>query len=412
VLALGQVYRIPGRIQTCVRNLKTAQPQIHLNVALTADQYHKKLEHHKHLEHARTGLLDESAVEHVKDPDPNYEWSCLVYPGIFLDTSSQECLSRYEAWRQNMSSAETRKLKGDEPPQVRVATTELLIAMIWSDPSTKTLVSMCGVPRYVGRWITDSKNQSTISQGWKMLDQLTCQGTCCKRRNDGYEEVPQDEESAKRKDEDGVVDDSIFEEDESADCEGEVATDEVESKCTFERCFDRTLQALENQNSLLRTGDNLQLMTRMMLNSSQKYMEVAQLYDAALARLRWLLNKPAMPNKDVFIDKVERVRRELSVLLRIVTPFQEYVIPSLVKLGEEFPDSVSDHQIKEMVNNINAFMPKLKSSMDMCESLTSMYDRDASNRMNTPEHSHLHHLCHHPNAVDDWSLWHELQDHS
>jgi Mg2+ and Co2+ transporter CorA len=242
---------------------------------------------------------------------------------------------------------------------------------------------MCGVPRYIGRWITDSTAQSTTGAGWKMMDHLTCQGTCCKRRNGGYEALAQDEEDAKDNF-DEEIDESVFlEDDATADAEGEVATDEAESCCTFERCFDRTLQALENQNSLLRTGDNLQLMTRMMLNNSQKYLEVANLYDAALARLRWLLNKPQMPNKDIFIDKVERARRELSVLLRIVTPFQIYVMPSLLKIGEEFPDSVSDHQIKELVNNMNTFMPKLKSSMDMCESLTSMYDRDASDRMNT-----------------------------
>jgi hypothetical protein len=166
------------------------------------------------------------------------------------------------------------------------------------------------------------------------------------------------------------------------DAEGQIATNEEESCLTFDAVFGKTLQALESQNSLLRTGDNMQLMTRILLNSTYGYLEVARLYKAAIARLRWLLNDPGTPNKDDLVDKVDAAKHELNTLQRHVQPFVDYVVPTLVKIGKQGSETSVEYQINEVVNNIRAFEPLITSAVDTCKSIAAQYDRDSSDQMN------------------------------
>jgi len=386
VLAIGQIYRMPGTIQTTMRNLKSAQPQIHLN---------RSREQHHHLPRPLRRRV--TAIEIFGDP--SYEWSSLIYPGLCIDYDSRRSLEKYDKWffsRQRRHTREAKKVT-DEPPQVLVAVVEYSVGVIWSDSGTSTIVTTCGQASYIGKWITDIATEKEGQSRWRsFLASICC---CCRRgkRSDGYEEVPTQSESDDEFDTESPRDnEKSFAETHSmiAEAKAEVdasltsdnksgleANDATVSRVTFDGIFEKTLMALWSQNSLLRTGTNEQLMTRIILNSTQEYLDAAALYGAAIHRLDWLLEKPNLPDKDQFIEKIEDAKLELGHLLRIVEPFQQYVLPTLRDLSS--PLEIVVFQIKDIDNNINTFIPKCKSLIQQCESLTDSYDRKASAKMNS-----------------------------
>jgi hypothetical protein len=402
VLAIGQVYRMPGTIQTTMRNLKNAQPQVHLN-------RHQSSTSRLEVPDKKTGQTPQ-----IMGGDPAYEWSSLIYPGMCMDYASRRSLEKYEKWFHERQNPENRKRPGsDEPPPVFVAVVEHSIGAIWSDAGTSTIVTMCAQASYVGKWITDIATEGE----WTNPDFPAKQkqkwwqcSPCCRRakRSDGYEAVAQSDP-----DEDNFSDAKLepvqeepdpkskssetkklphsssmermvaMEEGSSGveDSSGMEANDESVSCVTFDGVFEKTLMALYSQNSLLRTGTNEQLMTRIILNSTQEYLDIAELYAAAINRLNWLLEKPSVPDKDELIRKIEDAKLELGHLLRLVEPFANYVMPSLRGLAT--PLEIVLFQIKDIDNNINTFIPKCKALIQQCNSMTDSYDRKASDKMNS-----------------------------
>merc|ERR1719265_3070218 len=116
----------------------------------------------------------------------------MIYPGIYMDKKSAQSLASYERWYHERQDP-TRKKSMDEqgfaaPPPIHVASVEFTMAMVFSDRQTKTLVSMCGVPRYVGKWVTDvpaNSQQPIRGLAERIMRRLKQQGRWT-RNKDGY----------------------------------------------------------------------------------------------------------------------------------------------------------------------------------------------------------------------------------
>jgi Mg2+ and Co2+ transporter CorA len=266
--------------------------------------------------------------------------------------------------------------------------------MIWSDVKTKTLITLCSETEYVGKWMSDIPDEVEKSCWDSCMEFLSCTGGCCCRRQkeSGYHQLPQsdsDEEveterSAKTRFTDHSKSTADLESAESARTDEEAgmhAIDPRTSRITFDSIFEKTLLALGCQNSVLRTGNHEQLMTRIMLNSTQEYLDMASIYAGAIHRLGYLLEKPNLPNKDDLIARTEQARLELEHLVRIVSPFAKNVVPIMREL-----DSASEvvrFQIEEIDDNISQFLPKCEALIQQCQSLAQQYDRKANDKMNS-----------------------------
>jgi magnesium transporter len=158
------------------------------------------------------------------------------------------------------------------------------------------------------------------------------------------------------------------------------ASDGKVSRVTFDGVFEKTLLALESKNSVLRSGDNMQLMTRIMVNSTQEYLDIAAIYECAIQRIDWLLDTPGNPDKDSLICKIGDAKLELGTLLRLVEPFAEHVVSHLTHLPAQH--EIVKFQIKLIDNNVHTFVPKCKALIQQCESLTDSYNRKSSAKMN------------------------------
>jgi hypothetical protein len=378
VLAIGQVYRMPGTIQATMRNLKQAQPQIRLSRGLESKRNHS--------EDAK------SSHDHpIASTEPAYEWSALIYPGISLDYASRKSLEQFQSWfrgRQHFKQSVS-----EEPPSLLVSCIEFSVGIIWSDVGTNSIVTMCGPAHYIGRWITDIKGKHEKSPGRKFLDWLTC-ASCCRRSNrrDGHDRVPQieagkDPEKPTPRIQRHVTEMINIEEDlegalqaESTDHAGMKATDGATSPVTFDGIFEKTLQALETNNSLLRMGTNEQLLTRIILNSTQEYLDIADIYDAAIHRLSYLLDEPDYPEKDRLMQKISDAKLEIAKVMMLVHPFAERVLHHLHHLSTS--SRVLVFQVRLIDNNVTTFLSRCKSLMEQCESLADSYERQANNKMN------------------------------
>jgi len=166
---------------------------------------------------------------------------------------------------------------------------------------------------------------------------------------------------------------------------GEKATDEDGACVTFEKTFEPVLQVLERQNSMLRLGDHWHLLTRIVLNRTAEYLDVLEVYDAAIIRIAHLLNDAKTPNKDTLVSKIEAVKLELNALERLVKPFAEYVVPDLIALAQKLQGDYPTvfHHVKDIQNNMRAFTPRCTSLVSRCEHLTDEYDRKASDKTNS-----------------------------
>lgn len=378
VLAIGQVYRMPGTIQSTMRNLKQAQPQIRLS---------QTLEHKK--DHSPLAQEPEESIE------PSYEWSSLIYPGICLDYASQKSLEDFQKWFRKQQKARSRGDVPEAPPPVYVAAVQFSMGVVWSDHGTNTIVTMCGQATYIGKWISDVPHKQEKSCWTKFLDFCTCSGSRSKR-SEGYQELSQDdpdqdpeiglkttcpkllrETTASLQSTHELAAHFLGEAEDEAGME---ASDGRVSRVTFDGVFEKTLLALESKNSVLRTGDNMQLMTRIMLNSTQEYLDIAAVYECAIHRIDWLLDIPGNPDKDSLICKIEDAKLELGTLLRLVEPFAAHVVSDLTRLPAQ--QEIVKFQIKLIDNNVHTFVPKCKALIQQCDSLTDSYNRKASAKMN------------------------------
>lgn len=367
LLAVGQVWRLPGPALGMMCELRKAQPQV--------------------------SYLDPTKPSEDEDRQ-GYSWSYVVMPAVYLDHISRRNLDLYRQWFERMQDPELRKTVDPEPPRVHVACTHMTLGMMWSSSEANTLVSAETEPYYIGKWTTDtSVHTKSFLSVW--LNRLTCAGCCLKRkasdaRGDYHKLATEDpvEEGGVRHFHSGIeIGHDLHEELHTEDEEcipGQKATDSEKSCISFEKTFDQVLQTLERQNSMLRLGDHWHLLTRIMLNRSAEYLDVLEVYEAAIVRLGYLLHDPETSNKDSLVGKIETTILQLNNLERLVHPFAHYVVPDLVDLAEKlhFDYPLVFHHVKDIQNNVRCFVPKCTSLISLCKNLTTEYDRIAGDRMN------------------------------
>lgn len=372
LLAVGQVYRMPGHVQDMLCNLKGCAPQFF----------------------PRVSSQDREEPD-LSGDEARYRWSSLVFPGIYLDRRSRESLQGFNEWISGRQDPRKRHRFPAAPPPVRVACVELTLGVLWSEKEANTLMSACTESYYLGKWMSDDPSHAQKSIFQSFLDFLTC--SSCYDRADGYEEVPQtdpddlesatestrfarrqtysdDLESSKALDLPDFI--ATMSCDEEAHI-GDLATDEEESCITFERTFEQVLLGLESQNSLLRLGSNEQLLTRIILNRIQEYVDTIDVYGAAITRLNYLLHDPETINKDKLMEMVEIAKLELGALQRRIGPFAEQVIPEFIMHADD-----DNYHIKKIHNLSHTLMPKCRSLVERCEHLAAEYDRIAGDRTN------------------------------
>jgi len=395
ILAVGQVWRLPGPALAMMCELGKAQPQIEYN--------------------------DPSERSRDDEDGLGYSWSYIALPAVYLDITSRQNLDLWRRWFGRRQDPKLRNSVDPNPPRVHVACTNMTLGMMWSSNKANCLLTAETEPYYIGKWTTDADHHKP-SAFKTFLDKITCKGSglCCSglclRRNkpqssdkgDGkgdYQKLPTEDpddndlEAARSTCSSprgkkcviaGIeVPQSLYEvlntEDEgSSHRTGEKATDEDEACITFEKTFEPVLSVLEKQNSLLRLGDHWHLLTRIVLNRTAEYMDVLEVYEAAITRLGYLIHEASTSNKDSLISKIETVKLELNSLQRLVQPFADFVVPDLLALAQtiqaDYP--IVFHHVKDTENNIRAFMPKCTSLISRCEHLTIEYDRIAGDKMN------------------------------
>lgn len=388
-LAVGQVWRLTGPCLGLICELWKAQPQISYN--------------------GKSWRKEADGTDGVHDPKEDsrgYSWSYMVVPAVYLDFSSRENLELYRQWFDARQDPNLRHTVDAMPPPVHVACTHMNLAMLWSSIQANTLLTAESEAYYIGKWTTDASHH-TKSFFFHALDRITCAGACTKRKKGGdgrgdYEKLstkdPDDVEACKDKIKEGEkggkkhqlaglpVSDELHEalQHDEHDKQGQKATDEGVSCITFEKTCEQVLQVLERQNSMLRLGDHWHLLTRITVNRTHEYLDVVELYDAAVNRLSFLLHDKDTQNKDDLVAKIETVKLELNQLQRLVQPFGDYVVPELCRLAEafHFEYPLVYHHVQDIQNNFRTFMPKCNSLISRCQNLTNEYDRIAGDKMN------------------------------
>jgi hypothetical protein len=387
LVAFGQVWRMNGPDLTLFCEMVTAQPQIQ--------------------------IARKSAGTDTK----GYGWSSLVMPGIFLDPLSRESLVLYREWFEISQHPRHKYRVSESPPRIRVGVTTMNLGMLWSSAKAQTLLSVGSEAHYIGKWNTDVKEHMAKTKGFfrNILNYITCRGCCTKRKSSRADSAndPDDPDEGTplvKKDYDPEADASehkeagieisaqlmrILEDDSGgervahsmgATRMGEKALDPTESSISFESVFAKILQSLERPNSMLRLGNHLQLLVRIMSNRTAEYLDVLDVYQAAIARLSHLLHDDDTNNKDDLVAKIGVAKLELSALERHVTPFSDFVVNELYSAVEQERDSneypLVFHHMKDVQNNIRTFLPKCSALITCCTSLTDEYDRISGDKMN------------------------------
>lgn len=366
LLGVGQVWRLPGPALGMLCNLHKAQPQI--------------------------TYVDPHTI-HSKEDERGYLWSYMVIPDVHLDNASAENLALYRRWFEMRQDPAERKMVSPIPPRVHVAVTNMKLGIMWSSLQANTLLTAETEPYYIGKWTTDADDRKQGAYA-TLLDKVTCKGCCTKRNkagNDGlgdYEKLSTEDEDMeaglplykypglKQALEQNVV--------EAHTHAGQRADQKDQSCCTFEKSFHQVLAVLEKQNSMLRLGDHWHLMMRIILNRTVEYLDVLELYEAAITRLSFLLRDENTEDKDDLVAKIEMVKLELDALKRLIDPFADYVVPDLCHLADKLHDEypLVYHHVKDIQNNVRMFGPKCKSLISRCGNLTNEYDRIAGDKTN------------------------------
>jgi len=403
LLAVGQVWRLPGPELSLLCDMKKAQPQISCDKPDRADK-----------------------------ADPfGYSWSSLIMPCIFLDPLARESLHLYRNWFESTQDSAYRHHVSEVPPRVRVAVTKLNMTMLWSSPKARTLLSMCSEASYIGKWNTDVRKHTAKSYFQTFIDAITCRGCCVSRKKDPsppqdaqkgsprvgktgsfvagkyYNDPSEGRKNTEQKDPDEETPllpepvvyheaglpisaelASILEEEEvTSNVMGEkVHSPGKKSTIQFEKIFEKVLQSLERPNSMLRLGNHMQLLLRIMANRSADYLDVLEVYEAGITRLKYLLRDFDTHDKDDLVAKIALAKLELNALERLIKPFSDFVVKELYDLvntddvWSEFPLVL--HHIKDTQNNVRTFLPKCEALIQTCSNLTDEYDRIANDKMN------------------------------
>lgn len=407
VLAISQVWRVSGFRQALMCNLAHAQPQIEITTLRSADdnvQPRMSRQQSSTMGRALSVTESRSIADQPSDGEQPQEsnlsrwmWSSLVMPGIFLDRTSQESLELYRQWCAKRRDPTLKKDVNPYPPPIHIAAVQSTICMLWSDVKENALVSVVSEPTYIGKWNTDAPYQSQKSFATRLLDIMTC--GCGDRDSSGSKDDPKGQYSKLKSCDPADLEanttqyqmsDELREElakgleGSSNDVAGELAIDEEQSCCSFDSCFQKVLLALESQNSTLRLSSHLLLLTRITLNKTAAFLDVLDVYEAAVARIGYLLHQSSTRDKDDLIANIELVLYHLGHLQRVVQPFADYVVPELSKIVPnmqvDFP--LEFHQVQDIRHNIQIFGPKIDSLKHQCTALSQEYDRIASDKMN------------------------------
>jgi len=377
ILAMGQVWRLPGPELSMLASMEHTQSQV--------------------------SLYDKTAPPDTK----GYSWSSLIIPALCLDKGARESLQRYRMWKLNRRDPKRKHTITAEPPRVHVATTNANLAMMWTHEEASSLLTVSTESSYIGKWNTDttSHEQSFLNS---FLAEVTCAGGGCCADDDvvdnrhvvdnrpdegkpllGHEGdlekgVEVTHGAAKR----GLQKPSpllkkILRQECEEDVQNQLATDPTTSTITFEDCFEKVLLSLEQRNSVLRLGNHWDLFMRICANQTFEYLDVLDLYQAAITRLTYLLRGSKTSNKGNLIAKIEQVKLELSNVEMLVKPFAIGVVDKLAEMVEELKGHPRlHHQMKNVQNNARSFLPKCQSLQDSCDTLTVEYDRKGSDKMN------------------------------
>lgn len=380
LLAVGQVWRLPGSVLSMLCELRRAKAQI--------SYLHPK---------------------RAEDSDNHgYSWSNMVLPAIFLDEASRQNLDVYRRWFHKMQDPHLKKGLDPTPPRIHVAVTHNTLCMMWSSLEANSLVTAETEGFYIGKWNTDTEESHAPSVLWTVMNKLTCAG-CCHRRSSAqgeYQKLATDDPDERDVDHEAAgksnkceicgkvhllaglnISHSLHEAltTDCFSCEADhLAKDEDVSCVRFEQTFEKVLHSLESQNSMLRLGDHYNLLTRIALNRTADYLDVLEVYEAAIKRLNFLLQSAATTKKDDLIAKIETVKLELVRLEGIVKPFGDYVVPDLVEMAQHIRSDypLAFHHVRDVQNNIREFLPKCSYLVSRCENNTNGYDRVQSDKMN------------------------------
>lgn len=370
ILAIGQVWCLPAAQLALMFNLEKVQSQI--------------------------SVPDKAALSKNR-----YAWSFMILPTIYLDKYSRESLQCYRNWYEQRRDPQQKNNMSAKPPRVHVAATYSNLAMMWTSEAVSSLVTVSTETHYIGKWNTDkAKHKRTFFKS--LLAKITCEGTgyCCSRRRKAEEDeehIPHEGKPLLGKDEDleksmktprrwqSTELQQLFDDNEAEDKAvfGEKATNKETSTIKFEDRFDQLLTNLQQPHSVLRLGSHWDLLLRICANRTHEYLDVLETYEAAIARLTFLLDSHKTDNKDNLIAKIEQIKMEVSKLEMLVNPFANCVVDDLSKHMEMMTGGHrTPPQMKEIQSNILAFTPKCKSIVDSCADLTVQYDRATGDKMN------------------------------
>eukprot|EP00928_Gymnodinium_smaydae_P049131 TRINITY_DN32941_c0_g1_i1.p1 TRINITY_DN32941_c0_g1~~TRINITY_DN32941_c0_g1_i1.p1 ORF type:complete len:636 (-),score=104.34 TRINITY_DN32941_c0_g1_i1:40-1947(-) len=332
VLALGQRFQIPTHIQESVSQLHRARPQL--------------------------------------ESLPGASWSSLVLPFLYLDNASKKSLRAYHRWL----FTHDQKSRSSLPPRIQVSAARLNVAMLWSNSARNTLVSVACQPELLSRWITDDApakepDRTSIWQRW-----------FGRRKGHEYKALSQDENAAN----DLESPSGLFQEDHELDMElemrfekGSMLQGQVEDNL-FEKNFEAILQQMGDGTSLLRMGSCTQLLGRMILNTTNDYLNIIEVYAAAIDRITRLLQDRHVSKKDDLIAKISAAKLQLGALLRLLEPVAEQIKPEIEKhLGD---NATTRRHVFDICNNIQNCVPSCKAQIENCEALIGAYERAAADK--------------------------------
>jgi hypothetical protein len=382
VLALAQHWMLPPSMMDRLTRLYDALPVVHFKTEDTPQE--ENLEDRIRM---NCGL------------DKVLSWAVLILPAVHLTTASKEDLGAHNGWFWNRDIGGSKE---KPPPQIRVACIVSNLALVWASSDWSIVISVSSEPTYLGKWISDDDSHKAWGF-WKGLSDLfttcTCKCSSCWFRSNGYERLKQedsDEESSVTSrtlpvsprtqistdvaevDEDGTFTRA------SEELVGYRVPPKEQHCASFEKSFEQVLIQLGEPHSILRAGTDVQLVTRIVLNRTRSYLEVVNLYKAAIVRLQYLLKDRDQRNKDTLIANVALAKKELNYLMRLVGPVIDEVIVKMRQAVEMSPDkSIVQDQLAEMDHILDQVRPACRAHIETCDHLIDEYDRAASDKTNS-----------------------------
>jgi Mg2+ and Co2+ transporter CorA len=372
VLALAQHFSLPPSTMDRLTHLYDARPVLHFNPVQTKSEEEQK----------ESDATLEERLRMNCAVDDMLGWAVMVLPAVHVTGTSREDLGAFSNW---YWSRDLGRHGSDEgPPKVRVGAIISNLALVWASTDWSIVLTVCSEPTYLGKWITDDESHEVLTVS-RLFGRL-CEG--CKswfRKPNGYQPLRQDDPDdleTPRTEEEG--DETVLFAPKSEEVVGYVVPQNEQHCASFERSFNQVLMQLGEPNALLRTGSDVQLVTRIVLNRTREYLDVVNLYKAALARLQHMMKDRDRRNKDSLIANVALARKELLYLDRVIRPVITEVLPEFHQAVESGEDKkIVQDQMKEMDHMLSQFGPACQSQIETCDHMIDEYDRAASDKTNS-----------------------------